>query len=341
MFSAIPIKEESLTDDQWCDLYNLYRLLKERYKSNLTASNYTELKDHTLALLKREPGFNRSVILQGDRMVAWVQLVVRHAGTESQTAFFGFDGDFDRVPDELNRFAIRCVLPWMDKFHCPRLFFFSYNERTSAMARAWPAEEYNRLDTYVLRREAVNTDVLKEWLDTMPGQFPDLQLKYFPEIPDEHAEDFARLFIDFLKSMPHQRPLPLPYRAEPEDIRRQIAARKGTDRRVALCVLIDKGAQIVGLTCVLVTSAEPSELYQAMTGVVEGYRGKGLAKWLKAAMYLRMLEEIPSWHRIVTEMRSVNEPILHINSRIGYEFQSGGHEFVAERDVLETFVDGR
>ncbi len=59
-------------------------------------------------------------------------------------------------------------------------------------------------------------------------------------------------------------------------------------------------------------------IHQYMTGVRLPYRGRGLGKWLKAAMLLRVREEFPKVKVVVTGNATSNAPMLGINVRLGF-----------------------
>ena len=59
-------------------------------------------------------------------------------------------------------------------------------------------------------------------------------------------------------------------------------------------------------------------MWQGNTGVDPNHREKGLGRWLKAAMLLRVLDEKPEVGRIETWNAGSNEPMLGINIAMGF-----------------------
>lgn len=75
----------------------------------------------------------------------------------------------------------------------------------------------------------------------------------------------------------------------------------------------------VGYTEIQYTRSNPTEIRQLGTGVLPEYRGFGLGSWLKAAMLDRILNERPHAEYINSDNDNVNDPMLHINVRLGFK----------------------
>lgn len=58
---------------------------------------------------------------------------------------------------------------------------------------------------------------------------------------------------------------------------------------------------------------------QGMTGVKQEYRGRGLGKWLKAGMLLRVRGEYTQVRTVVTRNATSNVAMLSINDRLGFK----------------------
>ncbi len=82
-------------------------------------------------------------------------------------------------------------------------------------------------------------------------------------------------------------------------------------------------------------------IHQYMTGVRVPHRGRGLGKWLKAAMLLRVREEFPQVKVVVTGNATSNAPMLSINQRLGFKPHREGAAYQISVDGLEEYLGSR
>jgi mycothiol synthase len=77
-------------------------------------------------------------------------------------------------------------------------------------------------------------------------------------------------------------------------------------------------------------------LEQQFTGVRPDARGRGLGKWIKAAMLLHMRELYPRAEWVVTENAHSNGPMLKINRTMGFKAYREAIEYQVTRDQLQA-----
>lgn len=97
---------------------------------------------------------------------------------------------------------------------------------------------------------------------------------------------------------------------------------------------------MIGHSNALIAEADPSDAYQAVTGVNREYRGCGLSRWLKAALFFKVGEDFPANKTMTTVMRATNAPIQKVNAEMGYALQSSGYEFDVTAEGLRRYLRG-
>lgn len=76
--------------------------------------------------------------------------------------------------------------------------------------------------------------------------------------------------------------------------------------------------RLVGLTNLSFRPGEPDRAHVGDTGVEVAHRGRGLGRWLKAAMTARLLAERPGVRWVITHNAGSNAAMLGINHQLGF-----------------------
>ncbi|MGH8993299.1 MAG: GNAT family N-acetyltransferase [Acidimicrobiia bacterium] len=92
---------------------------------------------------------------------------------------------------------------------------------------------------------------------------------------------------------------------------------QGYDQWV-LCARHEGSGEFAGYTEVVLPRLWPEMAYQGDTGVWPKHRERGLGRWLKAAMALRLMGERPAVERIETWNAGGNQAMLSINEAMGF-----------------------
>jgi mycothiol synthase len=82
----------------------------------------------------------------------------------------------------------------------------------------------------------------------------------------------------------------------------------------------------------------PEILHQQFTGVRPEARGRGLGKWIKAAMLLHLRELYPEARWVATDNVGSNAPMLAINKKMGFKQYRAETEYQMGRDQLAARI---
>jgi mycothiol synthase len=80
----------------------------------------------------------------------------------------------------------------------------------------------------------------------------------------------------------------------------------------------ESSGRFVGLSNISIRSDVPDRVWVGDTGVEPAHRGRGLGKWLKAAITRRILDDLPEVRWVITWNAGSNDPMLAINTRLGF-----------------------
>jgi GNAT superfamily N-acetyltransferase len=78
----------------------------------------------------------------------------------------------------------------------------------------------------------------------------------------------------------------------------------------------------------------PDRVYQRLTAVARPWRGKGLAKGVKAAMLNMIRARHPGVRTMITSNAEVNAPIRSINHRLGFAVHRQEATYQISRETL-------
>lgn len=215
----------------------------------------------------------------------------------------------------------------------------SYSEEPDGMAflRGIGAQEAQPTRQSRLRLDKVDWEMVEEWLAEGPQRSPQSTLRWFVNrIDDDAIEEFCVALTEVWNMMPRD---DLEIGDEvfvPERIRRhETSIAKGGGTKLT-AVTQEGNGRISGLTEMGYFPEQDWLIHQWMTGVRLPYRGRGLGKWLKAAMLLRVREQLPQVQVVRTGNASSNAPMLSINTRLGFQLYREGMQFQIGLDDLEA-----
>lgn len=169
----------------------------------------------------------------------------------------------------------------------------------------------------------------------------DLDLRCFDNIPAEFINDFLNTMNecfddrDTLNDVHNNYP-PLTPEQWYEDKQRLSEA----GSKLEYLVLFDKN-KIAGFCWVCVDSYRKEVIRHngGLTAVKRAYRGRGLARYLKAKMYIKLLEENKDFKYITTDTMPWNTYMYNINREFGFKPYKKGCAFRLTSEFLKSYID--
>ena len=172
----------------------------------------------------------------------------------------------------------------------------------------------------------LDTDLMSSWVERAPQRAADYELRYVPSpIADEILEPFCDL-ADVMNTAPRE-----DYEEDDEVLTPKIWREIETSVLRSRCQLhnliavhLPTGA-FAGYTQIKTQDLQPDLAWQWATAVHPAHRNKGLGRWLKAELILKVSTEYPDVARVDTFNAGSNEPMLAINQAMGFEVVQRSH----------------
>jgi GNAT superfamily N-acetyltransferase len=189
-----------------------------------------------------------------------------------------------------------------------------------------------------LEMKSVDWGLMESWVTEGSQRSPDLSIHFYLSIPDSILEDYCKVYTEVLNQAPRDE---LSYGDEiytPARWKMEEEQARVTGRVWLSAVALAETGDIAGLTDVGYEPSTPSILTQLLTGVQEKYRGRGLGKWLKAAMLLKIRDEYPDVEIISTSNAISNEPMLAINEKMGFRKKLESYMFEVDVQKVKEYL---
>jgi GNAT superfamily N-acetyltransferase len=205
---------------------------------------------------------------------------------------------------------------------------YAFLDWLGAEVRSTGAE--NRLDL----RE-VDWGMVDDWVRQGRDRSPDTRLVFYEHrIPDDALDDFCPMLGALLNTMPFDDMDHGDIVVTPEMMLEQyrFMDERGSSHHTYVTYELD--GSISGMTDVNYEPVHPDRIYQRFTGVRPDCRGRGLGKWIKAAMLQYIRRTYPDARWVITGNANSNDPMLGINKKLGFKMYRAGRTYQIGRDEL-------
>jgi GNAT superfamily N-acetyltransferase len=227
----------------------------------------------------------------------------------------------------------------MDEHGCTVVGFSADHEEGHAFLTWLGAKP--KLTDIESRLELARVDWAKveRWVQEGQQRSPQTRLEmYDGPLPEEMWADFAAQRTALLNTMPFEDLDLGDIVVTPERIREwnEQFALVGMVFHTALTR--EAAGTISGMTDVEWAPFSRTHIQQQFTGVLPSARGRGIGKWLKAAMLLHIRALYPDAQWVATGNARSNAPMLKINRDLGFEPYRTAIEYQITRDELGAKV---
>jgi GNAT superfamily N-acetyltransferase len=161
--------------------------------------------------------------------------------------------------------------------------------------------------------------MIESWAQAGPKRSTGTVLEIVQKIPDELLEEFCKVYTEVTNQQPLGELEVGAIVFTPESYRGMEDMFAKMNRTWITIIAKESDGKISGLTEMRYNPERKTMISQILTGVQQEYRGRGIGKWLKAAMLLHVREKYPEVNIVTTGNATSNAPMLSINDRLGFK----------------------
>jgi GNAT superfamily N-acetyltransferase len=185
-------------------------------------------------------------------------------------------------------------------------------------------------------------EMVERWARAGPLRSLETSLHWFGNhLDDEYLEPYAALFTEVFNDAPRGELDTGDLIVTPKSLRDWEARADASGERNILAVSREADGVLSGMTEMGYWAEQKTMIHQFMTGVGRPYRGRGLGKWLKAAMLLKVREEYPQVDVVVTDNATTNAAMLAINNRLGFKLHKEWESVQISRERLRRWIESK
>ncbi len=186
-----------------------------------------------------------------------------------------------------------------------------------------------------LKLADVDWGMARRWIDEGRRRSPRTKLEFYEgHLPERMWDDYAPQLTSMLKTIPFE-DLDMGEILVTPDHMRDFYARLDLGGELQYTVLTrELDGVISAVTDTTWAPYRPTIVNQRFTGVRGDARGRGLGKWIKAAMLIRLREIYPEIEWVVTDNAGSNAPMLAINKKLGFKQYRAETEYQISRAAL-------
>jgi GNAT superfamily N-acetyltransferase len=186
-----------------------------------------------------------------------------------------------------------------------------------------------------LKLADVDWKMVERWIDEGPKRSPQTKLEiYEGPLPEVMRADYAPQLSSMLNTIPFENLDHGEIVVTPDHMREWYAQLEISKERLLTILTREPDGVISAITDIGWAPHRPSIIQQRFTGVRPEARGRGLGKWIKAAMLARIRELYPKAEWVSTENAASNVPMLAINKKLGFKQYRAETEYQISRDRL-------
>ncbi|HMQ69387.1 MAG TPA: hypothetical protein PKA90_10235 [Ignavibacteria bacterium] len=320
------LEAKNISDEQWKSIAVMEEFLKNEIYPHLRSgfdTDWKKVKEKVFKNLKiSDISFaNNYYFFENDKAKISIEAYER-----KETLYFEFDYFGKTVPVEITELVFDKIREIMEEKHFEQAMFHTFEKRLYGSALKTNAEIYEESVTSILFKKDLDFKILEKIVSENIAA-NDFELKLYDMIPEELYERYIIYINEIYEDANEFHPKKeKPKKFSLNDLKVRAEDIKNDNLPYYLYVLFDRD-NIAAFCAVFIDKADGKFFIEHRGGFTttgRNYRGKGLARFLKAKMYLKINEDYPDFEYILTDTFPWNKYMYKVNEEFGFKpFQKG------------------
>lgn len=317
------------------DYYNLYMEINRKYKKELFENNesFEDFSDRIKKKLETTKQCHLYLVYLNGTSAAWCDFTI----WENELYYYIYVSD-DVLDKEILNWIFSKNLELMEKFNVNISLLYTYVNSVINAFSAAKIPVHEKLMLSRLNREDMNNEFYHKTISgTNPGS---LEVEFFDEVPDKYIESFLDCIhngfgdLDRLKQVQEVYPKLTPQKWNNDKKRLK---ENGINLQITL---VCDDAVVAGVCWVLSFNENKKVIMHdgGFTTVLKQYRGRGLAKFMKAKLYEHLLLNDKDFTYITTDTMPWNTYMYRINEEFGFKPYKNGAVYKLEKDIFKAIL---
>lgn len=332
------ILSNNLTEDHWRKYFEFDQKLKLKYYPDKhdPDSSIEKFRRSVQARYVTDPTHREYCLFDSGNAIGWLD----HSTWGGKEFYCGLDTFFDEIPVNVLRVFLTKIKELMKTEGFNESIYQTFREGSINTFKSIDTPVYEEILISRLERKNMNEEYYKNITEN--SKLSSWNLKYFSEIPDSIIDNF----IDSANMCLHDLITLNPYNVNNfsftvKQWKETTEAMKKNGTTYGFNVLFDRDDKIAGMCWILFDKSVPQTLRHigGLTAVVPEFRGLGIGKYLKATLYLKLLEENNVFKDIITDTMPWNTYMCRINEELGFKPFRKGCRFKFTNEFLNNHLN--
>lgn len=333
------IRLNELPPDMWQKYYEMIQQVRMKYYPEIFNPDQTavEMSKEWFKYYEAYKGksFEQHAIFCDDVPVGWVGYTL-----DSCLASFNFEADSDEISHDLLKVMLGKVNEYMTNYNLKDIYHWTFVDRKITALKGINAEIHEEMINTRVNRSEMGTDFYNSIISS--GNITGYRLMFYEELPEELYDNFTVLMYDILDDYRNLNPVKQNRkRMEKEDWKLRDNSEKLSGAKMQMYMLLTPENEIAAYCSLYVDKNNKETIRHSggFTAVARTHRGKGFAKYLKAKMYLKLLDENKDFTNIETDTMPWNTHMYRINEEFGFKPFKYGCEFKLTSDFIKNYLN--